>query len=118
MGEICPIALTEALGCDKCHHIFVVRADGYTLEQLSSTYPYKQVWYWTGKEWCLINPRIHHAGCFWMVGVLCFLFMGMLSLPWFLRIPLDRHVVVWMVLTILIAIILMFMVWFAMSQQS
>lgn len=49
-GKLTPIVLTEAFGCYRCQQIFVVREDGYLLEQLS-THPYKRVWYWTGQKW-------------------------------------------------------------------
>jgi hypothetical protein len=52
-GRLSPIALTEAFGCDRCHQIFVVKEGGYLLEQLSTHYPYKRVWYWTGQQWRL-----------------------------------------------------------------
>lgn len=52
-GVLTPIALTEAFGCNRCQQIFVVKDDGYLLEQLSTHYPYKRVWYWTGHQWRL-----------------------------------------------------------------
>jgi ABC-type multidrug transport system fused ATPase/permease subunit len=51
-GELAPITLTDALGCKLCQQIFVVKPDGYTLEQLVS-YPYRQTWRWNGKQWQL-----------------------------------------------------------------
>ena len=62
-GELLPISLTEALGCNRCHHIFVIRPDGYTLDQISSPYPNKQSWYWTGKAWRPIYPLAYEQGC-------------------------------------------------------
>lgn len=52
-GRLKPITLTEAFGCDRCQQIFVVRDEGELLEQLSTHYPYKRVWYWTGQQWRL-----------------------------------------------------------------
>ncbi|HIK46180.1 MAG TPA: hypothetical protein IGR64_15050 [Leptolyngbyaceae cyanobacterium M65_K2018_010] len=52
-GRIKPITLTEAFGCDRCQQIFVVQEDGYVIEQLSSHYPYKRAWRWTGHQWKL-----------------------------------------------------------------
>lgn len=48
-GHLSPIILTEALGCEQCHRVFVVKPDGYTIEQCSD-YPH-QSWYWTGRRW-------------------------------------------------------------------
>ena len=52
-GRIQPITLTEAFGCDRCQQIFVVQEDGYVIEQLSTHYPYKRLWRWTGQQWKL-----------------------------------------------------------------
>jgi hypothetical protein len=52
-GRIQPITLTEAFGCDRCQQIFVVQEDGYVIEQLSTHYPYKRSWRWTGHQWRL-----------------------------------------------------------------
>ncbi|MEB3289578.1 MAG: hypothetical protein VKI82_06655 [Leptolyngbya sp.] len=52
-GYLQPIALTEAFGCDRCQHIFVLQEDGYVMEQLSTQYPYKRAWRWTGQQWRL-----------------------------------------------------------------
>ena len=56
LGELCPIVLTDAFGCSHCQQIFVIREDGYVLEQISSIYPYRQHWYWTGQSWRLVRP--------------------------------------------------------------
>jgi hypothetical protein len=49
-GCLKPILLTEALGCDRCQQIFVVKEDGQVIEQLSSVYQ-KQAWKWNGYRW-------------------------------------------------------------------
>lgn len=49
-GNLKPIVLTEALGCDRCQQIFVVKKDGRVIEQLSSIYQTKS-WQWTGDRW-------------------------------------------------------------------
>jgi hypothetical protein len=109
--------LTDAFGCGQCHQIFVVRADGYVLEQLSSIYPYQQLWYWTGKDWLLVRRPLHQNGFAWLVGSLAALFLLMLSLPIVFHIPFDRRVMVWMLLTIFIALMLSFMVWLTIYRQ-
>jgi hypothetical protein len=50
-GRLVPIVLTEAFGCNRCQQIFVVHDNGYVIEQLSTNYPYKQAWRWTGHQW-------------------------------------------------------------------
>ncbi len=57
-GRLVPITLTEAFGCDRCQQIFVVKESGHLLEQLSTHYPYKRVWYWTGQQWRLDRSRL------------------------------------------------------------
>lgn len=50
-GQLKPIALTEAFGCNLCQQIFVIQEDGYTLEPVSTYYPYRRTWQWTGSHW-------------------------------------------------------------------
>ena len=50
-GQLKPIALTEAFGCSLCQQIFVIQEDGYTLEPVSTYYPYRRTWQWTGSHW-------------------------------------------------------------------
>lgn len=50
-GSLVPIALTDAFGCNRCQQIFVVEDTGYVIEQLSTSYPYKKAYRWTGNRW-------------------------------------------------------------------
>ncbi|HAA28082.1 MAG TPA: hypothetical protein DCE56_10955, partial [Cyanobacteria bacterium UBA8553] len=38
--------------------IFVVEESGYVIEQLSTTYPYKKAWRWTGHRWNTANANL------------------------------------------------------------
>lgn len=58
-GNLKPITLTEAFGCDRCQQIFVVQENGYVIEQLSTHYPYKRAWRWTGQQWRLDRSAIN-----------------------------------------------------------
>jgi hypothetical protein len=58
-GRLNPITLTEAFGCDRCQQIFVVQEDGYVMEQLSTHYPYKRAWRWTGQQWRLDRSSLN-----------------------------------------------------------
>ncbi len=60
-GKLIPIALTEAFGCSRCQQIFVVQENGYTIEQLSTTYPYKKIWRWTGRQWSISKSSIRQS---------------------------------------------------------
>lgn len=59
-GTLKPILLTEAFGCDRCQQIFVLKDEGYSIEQLSSHYPYRRAWRWTGHQWLVNRPLSPH----------------------------------------------------------
>jgi hypothetical protein len=61
-GKLKPIVLTEALGCDRCQQIFVVKKDGQVIEQLSSIYQ-KKSWRWTGHRWQNVYARWKQNNC-------------------------------------------------------
>jgi hypothetical protein len=61
-GKLKPIVLTEALGCDRCQQIFVVKKDGQVIEQLSSIYQ-KKSWRWTGHRWQNVYARWKQSNC-------------------------------------------------------
>ncbi len=50
-GRLLPITLTEAFGCDHCQQIFAIDEKRQEIELLSSAYPYKRIWRWTGHRW-------------------------------------------------------------------
>ncbi|TVQ64161.1 MAG: hypothetical protein EA366_01615 [Spirulina sp. DLM2.Bin59] len=50
-GTLRPIALTEALGCDRCQQIFEVTPSGDQIQQLVTTYPQRPTWRWNGQRW-------------------------------------------------------------------
>lgn len=60
-GRLVPITLTEAFGCNRCQQIFVVEDNGYGIEQLSTTYPYKKTWRWTGQQWNIAHPNFRES---------------------------------------------------------
>lgn len=57
-GRLTPIALTEAFGCTRCQQIFVVQENGHVIEQLSTNYPYKRAWRWTGNQWNIAHSNL------------------------------------------------------------
>jgi hypothetical protein len=61
-GKLKPIVLTEALGCDRCQQIFVVKKDGQVIEQLASIYQ-KKSWRWTGHRWQNVYARWKQSNC-------------------------------------------------------
>ena len=52
-GELIPITLTEAWGCDRCKQIFELFAEPDTIGKLSTPYPRQRTWKWNGKHWIL-----------------------------------------------------------------
>ena len=45
----------EAMGCSECQQIFAVSSDGLAIEQVATTYPYRNRWHWLGTGWRSAN---------------------------------------------------------------
>jgi len=60
-GQLQAIILTDAFGCDRCSQIFGLTQDCQTLEQLSTSYPYKKAWQWTGACWRDQSRGLNHG---------------------------------------------------------
>ncbi len=50
-GQLGLITLTEALGCNHCHHIFAVLPNHLQIEQLGVLNLYRRIWSWDGRQW-------------------------------------------------------------------
>jgi hypothetical protein len=100
-GRLQPIVLTEAFGCDRCQQIFVLEDNGQVIEQLSSSYPYKRAWRWTGYHWIAIRPGLGSGFLSMVTGAVCLLMVGWLLL--ILRSPSSLS----MILGIAIAVVLL-----------
>jgi hypothetical protein len=105
-GELAGITLTEAFGCKLCQQIFVLKAEGEAIEQLSTSYPYRRSWYWTGYQWHLLPQRWGNR--FWYLT----LGMGLLVLlPLVLWVSMllgrfrSSMVVLWVIATLLLAVV-------------
>lgn len=57
-GQIEPITLTEAWGCDRCRQIFERRAESNTIGKLSAPYYRQRSWRWDGKQWVLVGKIV------------------------------------------------------------
>jgi hypothetical protein len=112
-GELCPIVLTDAFGCSQCQQIFVIRADGYVLEQISAIYPYRQHWYWTGQTWKLIRPPFLQSKFAWCAGMLAAVAVLFFFLYLLQHIPFVPPLVV-------LVLLLLFMIFlgFIISRRS
>ena len=48
-GNLKPIALTDAFGCDRCSLLFELEKDGYRLLQIGGLDAHRHTWHWIGK---------------------------------------------------------------------
>ncbi|ARV60300.1 hypothetical protein BZZ01_18165 [Nostocales cyanobacterium HT-58-2] len=108
-GRLIPITLTEAFGCDRCQQIFVVEDNGYVLEQLSTTYPYKRAWRWTGNSWQVVHPRLGESYLPVALGIIFVLVI--IWLPLALRLASGYSIIAWAMVAVLLAILPALMVW-------
>ncbi|NEQ38123.1 MAG: hypothetical protein F6K40_18375 [Okeania sp. SIO3I5] len=109
-GSLIPITLTDAFGCNRCQQIFVVNESRETIEQLSSHYPYKPAWRWTGKQWSKIYSN-------WKARYFP-LALVMILVPLVILLPLALHfvgsnIIIWALVAVLLAMLPAFIVWLA-----
>jgi hypothetical protein len=110
-GHLKPITLTEALGCDRCQQIFVVDDSGFSIEQLSTHYPYKQMWRWTGTHWKRARTGVKDIYFPLAVGVV--LVLAIVWLPIALRLSVGANTLPWIILVVLLAVLPAVLVWLA-----
>lgn len=105
-GNLKPIVLTEALGCDRCQQIFAVKKDGQVIEQLSSIYQ-KRSWRWTGNRWK--NTYTHWSQSYVSI-ILMLLFVGsviiVMILPQVLRWLNAQSIISWIVAFLFLIMVL------------
>ena len=108
-GRLVPITLTEAFGCDRCQQLFVVEDNGYVLEQLSTSYPYKRAWRWSGNRWNVSQSRFGESYLPVALGIIFVLLI--VWLPLALQSPNASNILVWAMVAVLLAILPALMVW-------
>ncbi|NET60904.1 MAG: hypothetical protein F6K47_33665 [Symploca sp. SIO2E6] len=106
-GCLVPITLTEAFGCNRCQQIFVLEENGYMIEQLSTTYPYRKAWRWTGNRWSTANASI--GSNYLPVAILIVLVLLFVLLP--LTMHYKNNIIFWALSAVLLTLILAFMFW-------
>lgn len=110
-GTLRPIALTEAFGCDRCQQIFAVEDQGHTIEQVSTSYPYKRAWHWTGNRWLAVNAKLGEHYLPFAIGfaiVLPIVFLVLaIHLP---PVPQELRIIV-IILAVLFVLLPAFMLW-------
>lgn len=102
-GRLCPIALTDAFGCNRCQQIFVVEESGHVLEQLSTSYPYKRSWRWNGHQWRVANPGWGDSYLPIALGITLVLLS--IWLPLALNSPQNSGIILWAIVALLLAIL-------------
>ncbi|ACK65809.1 conserved hypothetical protein [Rippkaea orientalis PCC 8801] len=110
-GRLLPIVLTEAFGCDRCQQIFVVEENGQTIEQLSSSYPYKRSWRWTGYRWVVVRQGLGEGYFPLMSGMTIVVLIGWLLLA--LRSPAGLSMIIWTALIVFLIILSAIIFWLA-----
>ncbi len=108
-GLLQPITLTEALGCEKCQHIFIIDKNQEFIEQLSSVYPYKKAWKWTGKRWQIANKNIGNTYLPIASGIITLLLI--IWLPLALNSSMGLGILIWAMVAVISAIIPAIIVW-------
>ncbi len=108
-GRLVPITLTEAFGCDRCQQLFVVEDNGYVLEQLSTSYPYKRAWRWMGNRWSVAQTRSGQSYLPVAVGIILVLLI--VWLPLALRSPNGSSILVWAIVAVLGAVVPALLFW-------
>lgn len=110
-GRLVPITLTEAFGCNRCQQIFVVQESGYVIEQLSTTYPYKRAWRWTGHQWNIAHSSLAR-GYFPLTLAIIFGLLFLLLLTT-LNSPLSSSVTFRVIAALVLSMMLVLMLWLA-----
>ncbi len=112
-GCLKPIILTEALGCDRCQQIFVVKEDGCVIEQLSSIY-HKQVWRWTGNRWANVYPGVNGKSLSALfVIIVLFPLITAIALPIILYRLASDNIIFWVIACSLLIATLVIVLWLA-----
>lgn len=84
-GQLLPIILTEAMGCDRCQQIFVVTDEEECIEQLAPSYPYKKKWRWNGKAW--VSTQKPWQESYFYLTLTCFFASILISIPLLISFP-------------------------------
>ncbi len=114
-GRLVPIVLTEALGCDRCQQIFVVEDNGYAIEQLSTAYPYKKSWHWTGNQWKIAHSGLRES--YLPVALAIILVPLFVWLPLALRLPIKPNILLWALVPLLLLLLLAIYQWLAYRRS-
>ena len=113
-GHLLPITLTEAFGCERCQQIFVVEDNGQVIKQLSSIYPYKRTWRWTGYKWRKVHPVIRKKFFPLTLGIILILLIIGLQLT--LRSLPSLSMIFWIIVAVLVTFLSALMILLAYQR--
>ena len=97
-ARLIPIALTEALGCNKCSNVYVVVNDGMSIEQVSGMPGVKRVLGWNGKSWQPVHRKLSLKRSIILISVIILWSL----LIWIMAQIFPGH---WAILTCILAIV-------------
>lgn len=75
-ARLVPIALTEALGCNRCPNVYVLTPEGDQVEQVSGLPAARRRWQWSGKNWEVV--RSQHPLKRWIILGATVILLGLL----------------------------------------
>jgi hypothetical protein len=99
------------MGCDRCQQIFVLTENGQVIEQLSSNYPYKRAWRWTGKRWLSAYTPWRETYLPLAMGIILVLLIVWLPLAF--RSTGSVNIIIWTIIALMLALLPAIMVWLA-----
>lgn len=87
------------------------------IEQLSSSYPYKRAWHWTGHQWSTSRQGLSENYWSFTLGLFFFILTPLLLwLPLVLQ-TLSPGVILWAIATILLAVVPALIAWLALYRR-
>jgi len=89
----------------------VVQENGHVIEQLSTTYPYKRAWRWTGHQWNVAHSSLSR-GYFPLTLMMIFGLVFLLLLTT-LQFPISASVAFRVIAALLLSMMLVLMLWLA-----
>lgn len=108
-GNLKPIVLTEALGCDRCQQIFIVKENNQVIEQLASIY-HKKSWRWTGERWKNAYSLWTSSSLSAMLALMTFSAVSAaIILPPLLRWLTAQSIILWAIVLSILIILLVLM---------
>jgi hypothetical protein len=84
-GRLIPIALMDAMGCERCQQIFVVADNAETIERVAPHYPSRQRWYWDGSQWLRTSQSLSDRYVSMTIG-----YVAIVTIVWLL-LATQRH---------------------------